>query len=175
MNLRLEKAGDCSYIRLFDPEDLTDWINAGKPGTWSINLTVQCDCDYTYPVVDLRNHVTNTTAQGASYIDLVPSDLGLEDTTLPDAVYTLTLRVTRPGGSFNEDTACSAILCETYCKYIEHLAQYPNSDIYKYIKALEYLENCDNCECKYGCTIFEELINNLNNPDDAQKDPCNCK
>jgi hypothetical protein len=32
MNLRLEKAEDCSYFKLFDPEDLTDWVNAGNPG-----------------------------------------------------------------------------------------------------------------------------------------------
>lgn len=139
-----------------------------------MTIDVTCDCEMTFPTIDITTHGINNNSNGGYNVRLTPASLGLNDTVFPDGVYSFSFRIARLDGSSQEETICSAALCQTYCDYIEHLAEYPNSDVYKYFRALEYLEQCDECDCKYGCAIFQELINNLNNPDDAQKDPCNC-
>lgn len=127
-----------------------------------------------FPTIDLRNETIYYQAT-EPYFLVNPAKLGLEGSVFDDGVYSFTVKVVRPNGDSAEKTICSAVLCETYCRVIEALAEYETTDVYKYYRALEYLENCDSCECKYGCAIFKKLIDKLNNIDNGQEDPCNCK
>lgn len=173
MELRIEKATDCTYIKLFDDEDLTDFRVAGFPGSWDVTLSVDLGCKKYVEPISITASEMNPDISGGVNILINSTLLGVE--TLDEGVYGLTLSVTRPDGSNNTDSVCTALTCAAWCRAIQRLSQ----DIktyeaaYKLLDALNYLEECDECDCKYGCAIYDKAIEILDN--DVQEDPCNCK
>lgn len=95
--------------------------------------------------------------------------------SLEEGVYTLTLSVTRPDGSTATDTICTALTCQAWCLAIQKLSENPEHYqlAYKLLDALNYLEECDDCDCKYGCVVYNKAIEILSN--DVSEDPCDCK
>lgn len=94
---------------------------------------------------------------------------------LLEGVYSFTLSATKPDGSNNTQSVCVPLTCQAWCRAVQRLAENPEhyEIAYKMLKVLDYVEDCDQCDCKYGCTIYDKVIEILN--DDVRNDPCNCK
>lgn len=164
MILTYNKAEDCSSIIIYDSEELLDFyndINLTEPTGYKAELGITCNCgnevtydiDSTIVMLDSELNTAYVTINNALINDLIT------DQPLSDGIYKIRLKVTEPDESYVEDYFCTAILCEIECELITYLSNNLKSDAYKYLIALQNIDNCDKCECEAGCLLYEELVN----------------
>lgn len=168
MVLTFVKAEDCSNITLYDTEELVEFyndINSSEPTGYKAELGVTHRCG-TEMVYDLdQSHVLYDidTLSASVVIDNALLNDAMEGELLTDGTYLVRLKITKPDNSYTQDSFCSTILCETECEVVTYLSENLHSDIYKYLIALQNIDECDKCKCEAACLLFDTLLNILNN------------
>lgn len=165
MTLSITKEEKCSYIRLFDSEELTAYYNAPSSSI-NVELGVKYNCG-TEKVFELTDSDLALDADtSVAYIEIDSAFLNedpSDDSVLKDGVFTIRLKITQADGSIEQDTICVGTVCEAKCKVMEYLASNLNSNLHHHIYALDNLHLCDECQCEAGCVIYTDLQNKLKN------------
>jgi hypothetical protein len=158
MNLSVVKAEDCTYIRLYDSEDLTAYYSSPAGKTVTLGITLDCGTEVVKDVQqsDVLLDIETSTAYISIDKDFINGTDG-DTTALDDCIYRLRLVISETDGSKEEDYICTAILCETECSVITYIASNLTSNLYDYIIALQNIENCSKCKCEDACVIFNKL------------------
>lgn len=165
------KETDCSAINIFD-EELTIFYDAAAPSTTTITLAVTKDCATTATEITIDELGDLNYADATASFVLDPTDLNQSTSTLDDGVYHIELTVTKDAGDYYNAQICVAVLCVASCDAVSYLANNLDSDIHKYVVALEdWVNSCDACDCTKACVIYDYLRKIL---DDEVENPCNC-
>jgi hypothetical protein len=174
MILTFVKAEDCSKITIYDTEELVEFyndINSAAPTGYKAEVGISHRCmNETIYELDQTNVLFDVETSSA-YVEInnaLINELAV-DLPLDDGTYNIRLKVTKPDNSYVEDSFCSTILCEVECEVVTFLSENLSSDIYKYLIALQNIDECDKCKCEAACLLFDTLLNTLDN---GGKDNC---
>ena len=81
--------------------------------------------------------------------------------------YIVLTNITDPN-NIQTKTLCAVNLTEeTQCKVADKIEEKCNENLASYYVALQLVNNCSECTCEKACSIYEEILNILNNG-------CNC-
>lgn len=163
---------DCSAINIFDDE-LTTFYDAGAPSTTTITLAITHNCSNTPIEITIDELADLAYVDSDAYFIINPTIVSQSNSTLNDGIYHIELTVVKDSGEYYNASLCVGIVCTASCDAITYLANNLNSDIHKYVVALEdWVNQCSECECDDACIIYTYLRKLL---DDEVENPCNCK
>ena len=175
--MTLEKAEDCSYIRISGCDQLNAFYVDSLlqvPTGITAELGVICMCDGNETVYQIDASDLTLDGEGNTYFDITKAFLETSESEekLDDGIYQIRLTITNPDLSFDQRTICVAITCQLECLAMTYLADNLKSNIWKYILALSGIQNCDGCFCEAGCLLYNHVLSLLDN--ETPKNCANC-
>ena len=116
---------------------------------------------YTTDVITTETATLNLAQQR---VEILPDTMGWED-ALEDGIYFINVEQTNEDGSVVSETECLFVDCHTKCDIFSYLAKYPEGSALDLSHAaLSYMNDCSDCKCEDGCTIFNHIIATLSDP-----------
>lgn len=165
------KETDCSAINVFDDE-LTTFYDAGAPDTTTITLDITYNCGSTPISITIDELGDLSYSDGVASFVIDPTTVNQSTSTLDDGIYHIELTVVKDAGDYYNAEMCVGVLCVASCDAITYLSNNLESDIHKYVVAIEdWVNSCDACDCSKACIIYTYLRKLL---DDEVESPCNC-
>ena len=168
--ITLTQLPDCAGLYI-QSELLNTWF-ADYPNNEDVTITVTYNCtsQYTTDVITTETATLNLAQQR---VEILPDTMGWED-ALEDGIYFINVEQTNEDGSVVSETECLFVDCHTKCDIFSYLAKYPEGSALDLSHAaLSYMNDCSDCKCEDGCTIFNHIIATLSDPTIKMTD-CGC-
>lgn len=151
-------AEDCASINIVSPNFAED--------NQSATLTVTLNCTTTYDDIDITD--------SSDDYNLDPEALDIDELTLADGIYTLTLVTVDAEGNSTTEQKCVFVNCSTTCDMVDTALDLSTEE--NMIKAISFhaltlAADCVDCSCTNLCTLYSTVTDETCVTNDS---PCGC-
>jgi hypothetical protein len=173
MNFTIQE--DCGSITITSAL-FNDWWQDQDNYSLTITVTINC-CSDPYEIIldsaDPNLLVFPATPEDSSYV-LLPEFFEFDTESLKDGIYHIQITNTENDtGSYTQEQECVFIDCETKCMVFEYIRDNEdNFNVHTTYLALQYASQCDDCDCKSSCVLYERLAYYLGLS--VKVDDCGC-
>jgi len=139
---------------------ITDFISQYLTSNVEVMIRPNCCCDQDSEFfIWAEGAFSNSYNQSARTFTVTPEDMGLEaNTEFPNGVLHVLMTGTSANGDYSTEKACHLLDCDLKCAVQDKMYQDKNSIAMSLFNALQWVEDCADCECQKACAILDSLL-----------------